>query len=382
MDGISMRRAPFWIACFYLVGCGGGGGGGNSGGSNAAPPTITSVADTPQLMAHYRVPGVSVALIKNASLDRLLVFGVRNQQSQEPVTETTQFQAGSISKAVAAVAALKFVQDRRIDLDANINETLVSWKVKENSFTASQPVTLRMLLNHTAGTTVHGFPGYRSTDALPSLQQILDGAAPSNTQPIVVDKLPGQSFRYSGGGYLVMQQALIDLNGASFAAIAKSVLFDPLAMNESTYAQPLPDAQRVHAAMPHGTGGGVLPEGAHIYPELAAAGLWTTPNDLAKLLIEIQRSLRGQSNLLISQQLATEMVTAMSGGYGLGFQIMTIGGDEYFAHGGVNAGFHLYMIAHKSKGVAAVIMTNSDNGSQLIDRLMPVIVSSEGWASP
>jgi CubicO group peptidase (beta-lactamase class C family) len=367
-----------WIVGLAIAGCGGGDG---EEGSPAGPaPAITSLEETPRLMDHYDVPGVSIALIKNFSIDRLLVFGLRNQATNEPVTESTQFQAGSISKSVAAAVALTLVQNGRIGLDADINDALVSWKLETNNVTSRRPATLRMLLNHTAGTTVHGFNGYRSTDQLPSLQQILNGVAPANSQRIVVDKLPGESFRYSGGGYLVMQQAVIDLNGKPFAATAKESVLDPLAMIDSTYEQPLPATGTANAAAPHDSKGSMLREGSHIYPELAAAGLWTTPSDLAKFLIEMQLSLEGRSNLLMSQALASEMVTrSPSESYGLGFELSTLSGESYFAHGGVNAGFQLYMLSHETKGVGAVVMTNSDNGIQLINKLVPVIAASERW---
>lgn len=332
-------------------------------------------------MDYYHVPGVSIALIKDRKVERLLVFGVRDQNTKEPVTESTQFQAGSISKPVAAAVALKLVQDGRIELDADINGALESWKLPSNSFTMTRPATLRMLLNHLAGTTVHGFPGYHSTDGLPLLVQILDGTAPANTAPIVVDKVPGESFRYSGGGYVVMQQAIIDLSGKGFAAVAKESVLDALAMTDSTYDQPLPAASLAFAASAHDTNGRVLEEGDHVYPELAAAGLWTTPGDLAKFLIEIQASLEGQSNLLMSRELASTMLTPFSSSapYGLGFEITGTAGEEYFSHGGVNAGFQAYMVAHKSKGVGAVVMTNGDNGSQVVRIVLPVIAQTEQW---
>jgi CubicO group peptidase (beta-lactamase class C family) len=362
------------VACLATAGCGGG------GGSDSNPPTITSLADVPAVMDYYHVPGVSIALIKNRNVERLLVFGIRDQNTNEPVTESTQFQAGSISKAVAAAVALKLVQDGRIDLDSDINGALESWKLPSNSFTMTRPATLRMLLSHTAGTTVHGFPGYHSTDRLPLLVQILDGTAPANTPPIVVDKVPGASFRYSGGGYVVMQQAIVDLSGKKFAAVAKESVLDALAMTDSTYDQPLPAASLAFAASAHDANGRVLEEGSHVYPELAAAGLWTTPRDLARFLIEIQASFEGQSNLLMSRELASAMLTpSSSSSYGLGFEITSSAGEEYFGHGGVNAGFHAYMVAHKSKGVGAVVMTNADNGSQVIRVVLPVIAQTEQW---
>jgi CubicO group peptidase (beta-lactamase class C family) len=361
--------------CAILAGCSGG-----SGSGQAPPPPAAALADIPALMEYYHVPGVSIAIVKDSKVDRLLVYGVSNQNTKEPVTASTRFQAGSISKPVAAVTALKFVQDGRIGLDENINDVLISWKLPSNSFTAIQNVSLRMLLNHTAGTTVHGFDGYQSTDQLPSLIQVLNGAPPANSAPIVVDKVPGQGYRYSGGGYVVMQQALIDLLGKPFATIAKETVLDPLAMTDSTYEQPLPAAQLLSASSAHDSNGNVLQGGSHIYPELAAAGLWTTPKDLALFLIELQLSIQGSSNQLISAALAAEMLSPPPGStYGLGLNTFNAGGEEYFGHNGVNAGFQLAMLAHRSKGMAAVVMTNGDNGGPLIDKILVIIENTEHW---
>jgi CubicO group peptidase (beta-lactamase class C family) len=363
------------IMCATLADCSGG-----SGSSQASPPPAAALADIPALMDYYHVPGVSIAIVKDSKVERLLVYGVGNQNSQEPVTTSTRFQAGSISKPVATVTALKFVQDGMIGLDENINDVLTSWQLPNNSFTAIQNVTLRMLLNHTAGTTVHGFDGYRSTDQLPSLIQVLNGSPPANSAPIVVDKIPGQGYRYSGGGYVVMQQALIDLLGKPFATIAKETVLDPLAMTDSTYEQPLPATQLASASAAHDSNGNVLQGGSHIYPELAAAGLWTTPNDLALFLIELQLSLQGSSNQLISAALAAQMLSPPPGStYGLGLETFNAGGEEYFGHSGVNAGFQLAMLAHSSKGMAAVIMTNGDNGGPLIDKILAIIENTEHW---
>lgn len=178
-------------------------------------------------------------MIKNFRIDYLEVHGVKNKSEGGAVTEQTRFQAASISKSVAAMAALKFVLDGKITLDENINAALLSWQVPENNFTENEKVTLERLLRHTAGTTVSGFPGYRADAPLPTLLQVLNGEAPANTSPIVVDMVPGRSFRYSGGGYCIVQQALIDMEQKDFPRIMKTSVLNPLGMKHSTYEQPL-----------------------------------------------------------------------------------------------------------------------------------------------
>jgi CubicO group peptidase (beta-lactamase class C family) len=160
-------------------------------------------------MKFYKVPGLSVAVIKDFKVVWAKGYGVKDLQTKEPVTAETLFQAGSISKSVNATIAMKKVEQGKIALDDNINDKLVSWKLPENELTAKSRVTLRKILSHTAGTTVHGFPGYAITDKVPTLPQILDGTAPANTAAIRVDLEPGTQFRYSGGGTTISHLALM-----------------------------------------------------------------------------------------------------------------------------------------------------------------------------
>lgn len=366
------------VICSLLTGCGGGGSGAPSSSTSTSSPPATTLSDIPALMQYYHVPGVSIAIIKDSQIERLLVYGVSNQSTQEPVTINTRFQAGSISKSVAAMTALRAVQDGRLGLEENINDILTSWQLPSNNFTAVQSVTLRMLLNHTSGTNVHGFVGYKNTDPLPTLIQILNGSPPANSPPIVVVQVPGQAYLYSGGGYVVVQQSLIDRLGEPFATLAKEAVLDPLAMTESTYEQPLPDAELLSASAAHDANGNILAGSPNVYPELAAAGLWTTPHDLALFLIEVQLSLGGSSNQLIGTALAAEMLSPPQGSsYGLGLDNVNVGGEQYFGHTGVNVGFQASMLAHKSKGMGAVIMTNGDNGGSVMNLVLTIIGRTE-----
>src|SRR6185295_16912658 len=151
-------------------------------------------------LKRYKIPGVSVAVINNYKVEWAKAYGVKDSDTNEPVTTETLFQAGSISKSVNAMVALKKVEQGKISLDENINAKLTSWKLPDNEFTAKHKVTLANLLSHTGGLTVHGFPGYAPGEALPTLPQILDGAPPANTPAVRVNMEPGTKFRYSGGG--------------------------------------------------------------------------------------------------------------------------------------------------------------------------------------
>jgi CubicO group peptidase (beta-lactamase class C family) len=167
-------------------------------------------------MVHYRVPGVSIAVIDNYQIEWSCGFGAIEAGSTKPVTSHTLFQAASISKSFSALGALLLVEQGKLSLDKDVNLRLRNWKVPDNRYTAGHPVTLRELLSHTAGTTVGGFPGYPRDAQLPTLIQILDGVPPANTPPVRVDKQPGGGWRYSGGGYEIVQLLIDDVSGEAF----------------------------------------------------------------------------------------------------------------------------------------------------------------------
>lgn len=265
--------------------------------------------DLLKLMQAYKVPGLSFAVIDDFKVVFAKGYGVVEQGSKAPVTTKTLFQAGSISKPVAAAGALYLVEQGKLSLDENVNVKLKTWKVPDNEFTKSEKVTLRRLMSHTAGLTVHGFPGYDVTDPLPTMPQIFNGEKPANTAPIRVDIVPGTQVRYSGGGVTIEQQVMIDVTGKAFPALLKETVLDKAAMTDSSYEQPLPAARASAAASGTYADGKVVRGKWHIYPEMAAAGLWTTPTDLCKFAIEIALSKTGKSNRILSQDMTRRMLT-------------------------------------------------------------------------
>jgi CubicO group peptidase (beta-lactamase class C family) len=330
-------------------------------------------------MRAYRVPGISVAVFDDFRVVWAKAYGVREAGRPAPVTLDTLFQAGSISKPVAAMAALHHVERGRFSLDEDINAALVSWKVPENEFTRTEKVTLRRLLSHSAGLTVHGFPGYAVTDPVPSTVQVLDGAAPANTAPVRVDLVPGTTFRYSGGGTTVVQLALVDQLGAPFPKIVDDTVLAPLGLADSTYEQPLPPARAARAASGHRRNGKVVDGRWHVYPEMAAAGLWTTPWDLAQVAIEVARSKAGRSNRVLAQDTVRLMLTPQAGEAGLGFFVDASGATDRFGHGGADEGFQAVLTAFAATGRGVVIMTNSDNGMPSVQPLLDAIAREYQW---
>jgi CubicO group peptidase (beta-lactamase class C family) len=343
----------------------------------AGEPVRYGLADR---MKHYRVHGVSIAVFDHYQLQWARGFGEADADTHAPVTETTLFQAASISKSVNALAMLLAVGNGALALDAPIDASLESWHVPANDLTRSKPITLRMLLSHTAGTTVHGFPGYAAGEPLPTIQQVLDGKPPANTPAIVVDQEPGKAFRYSGGGITIAQLALVEKMHEPYPQILQASVLGPIGMSRSTYEQPLPAARVAGAAAGYQTDGSPIAGKRHVYPEMAAAGLWTTPSDLAAFFIELQRGLAGTSQL-VSQDLAREMTTPVfaSDGDGLGVFVMDRNGAHVFGHSGANAGFQSNAIASMDGGYGVVVMANSDNSAGLFDEIANAVFAEYGW---
>lgn len=340
------------------------------------PPVIVKgqevkVVSIDRKMREAKVPGVSIAVIKDGKLHWAKGYGIANTDTKKKVDNLTLFQAGSISKPLAALATLHLVQQGKLDLDQDVNTYLEGWKVPDSEFTKQAKVTLRMLLTHTAGTTVHGFPGYKQKDEFPSIEMVLDGKG--NTPKVFVDKEPGSSWRYSGGGYTIMEKVVEDVSGMPLEAYMEEHIFPKLGMENSTYYQPLPSNLIENASLAYNRKGKIIDGSYHNYPEQAAAGLWTTPTDLAKYIIEIQAIANGETNGLLKQEIVLEMLTKHKGNWGLGPSLRKDGDALLFGHGGKNAGFTNNMIASVHQGDGIIIMTSGDNGNDVITGLQSAI---------
>jgi CubicO group peptidase (beta-lactamase class C family) len=348
----------------------------------AVTGSVSDASVVQPLMKQFNVPGVSIAIIKDFKIAATYTYGVADVETLAPVTTETMFQAASISKPVAAMVSLKAVQNGRFSLDQDVNTILKSWKVPDGPFIKDRPVTPRSLMSHVSGTgDAFGFPGYALNAPLPSLPQILDGVQPpSNLRAVRLERAPMTGFEYSGGAVIIQQLALTDVVGKPFADLAREWVLNPIGMTNSTYEQPLPPAREKQAARAHNRTGARMGDPWHVYPEQAAAGLWTTPTDLAKFAIELQLAVAGKSNRVLSQATAREMVTPVGvGPYAVGFAIAKEGEGWYFMHGGSNWGFQGDLIAHRVQGYGAVIMTNSDSGGALIGRLRRMIQQEHKW---
>ena len=331
----------------------------------------------PELMQRLHVPGLSIAVIRDFKIHWVKAYGIGDVESGRSVETNTLFQAASISKPVTAMAATRLVDEHRLSLDDDINTILKSWRVPGHA------VTPRSLMSHTSGADDgFGFPGYDPSAPRPTLVQILDGKPPSNVGPVLFARPPFQAYKYSGGGVTIMQLALMDLTGRPFAEFMRSTVLDQVGMSDSSYEQPLPAALSSRAARAHDGEGKSMGASWHVYPEQAAAGLWTTPGDLARFIIEVQTAVRGPKGAVLTQATASAMVCPVGvGPFGIGLSIEKRGEGWYFSHGGSNWGFRGDILGHVRKGYGVAMLTNGDNGSALINEIEARVAAAYNWDS-
>jgi CubicO group peptidase (beta-lactamase class C family) len=324
-------------------------------------------------MVHYHVKGLSIAVIRNYKIDWAKGYGWADEGEKTPVTPNTLFQAGSISKSINSVGVLKLVQDGRISLNTDINHYLKNWKFPYDSVSKGKKITVENLLTHTAGLSVHGFNGYEQGSVIPTINEVLDGKSPANTKPVRSIFEPGTKFEYSGGGTIILQRIIMDVSGLPYDEFMYRNVLAPLNMRHSTYSQ-APEKSIKFVALSAGFDkqGHLIPGKHHIYPEQAAAGLWTTPTDLAKYIIETQLAYKGRSAKVLNAKTTKIRLTPyFDPSIGLGLFIVDNENTRYFEHGGDDKGFNAQYFGSFKDGNGLVIMVNSD-GSDII----PEIVNS------
>lgn len=334
-----------------------------------------------QRMRDYQVPAVSIAVIKNGRIAWAESYGIADTSTGRSVNTDTLFQAASVSKAVTATAAARLSDLGKLQLDAPVNSQLKQWQIPEGSIPGADQVTPRQLLTHSGGINVGGFIGYTEGDELPTTVQILNGEAPATSNAVKLVAEPGTGHRYSGGGYTIVQQLIAETTNQSFTAAMQHYLFDPAGMTHSTFEAPLPERLRSNAARAHaGLAAQPMPGGGNVYPESAAAGLWTTAEDLATLLLDLVESREGQSGALLQRNTVMDMTTPQVGMQALGFYLSEETDGMTFGHAGTNYGFRARMFAYVDGSGGAVVLANADRGDYLIDEILTGLASEYEWA--
>ncbi len=353
-----------------------------------------------QRMELHGVPGVSIAVINDFQIEWVKGYGLLEAGGDDPVSADVLFHAGSVAKPVSAAAALTLVDIGLLDLDRDVNEKLISWQIPENENTDQEKVTLRRLLSHSAGLG-DGFTDRSSSDRMPdyfapagesptvTLQQLLDADAGVDVDgPTYVASAPGTTYRYANADYAIVELLIVDVVQQPFAEFMSETILEPLRMTSSTFEQPLPTELRSRATVEHDTSGQPFAEERLHFPLLAAGGLWTTPSDLALFAIEIMRAYQGQSDRIIPQELAIEMLTPqidtpndlLGDSFGLGFQLIGEGQDLAIMHTGGTWGSTCLIWIYPETGQGAVIMTNSASAQGIIRfEILFSIAAEYGW---
>ncbi len=330
-------------------------------------------------MKFYHANGVSIAVIKDYKIEWAKGYGWADSAEQRPVTTTTLFQAGSNSKSLNAVGVLKLVQEGKLDIYSDINNYLKSWKFPYDSLSKGKKITLANLLSHTAGLTVHGFPGYEKGDTLPTLVQILNGQKPANTPAVRSMYEPSLKYEYSGGGIMISQLIVQDVTGQPYDTYMWNNVLKPLGMTNSFYTQPPPADKQNLLATGYYNDGKAVKGNYHIYPEQAAAGLWTNPTDLAKYVIETQLALVGKSDKVLSKKMTELRLTPyIDSSAAFGVFILNKNGVKYFTHGGVDEGFVSQYVGSFDGGNGVVVMTNTYN-TALFNEIINSVAKVYNW---
>jgi CubicO group peptidase (beta-lactamase class C family) len=346
-----------------------------------ASPSVQGIQQSlyfvPDRMAHYHVPGLSLACIHNGTLEWAQTFGVAIVGG-EPVTPETLFQGSSISMPVTALAVLRLVEQGKLNLDVDVSQYLRGWKLPTNRFTERKKATLRELLSHTAGATIHAFEDYAAGEKVPTLVEVLNGERPAKSAPVTIDFVPGTKFRYAGGNYAIIQQILTDVTGEPFPELMQELILQPLHMVHSTFEQQIPEKLRPLVAIPYDKDGNAIAGGPHTSAVMAVAGLWTTPSDLALFALAIQDALAGKPGAIVSASTAREMLRPVQGFYALGFAIAGNGPNRYFSHPGANLGYLSFLFAYE-KGDGVVLLSNQQYSKALMLEIIQALSKQYGW---
>ncbi len=331
-------------------------------------------------MKKYGINGVSIAVIHNYKIEWERGYGLADVSEKRPVAAFTLFQAASISKSLNSLGVLKLVQEKKLDLDSDINNYLISWKFPYDEKSNNKKITIANLLSHTGGLTIHGFPGYSKGDILPSLPQILDGLKPANTEAVRSSDEPGKSVIYSGGGTTISQLIVMDITHQPYDVYMKKNVLGPLGMNASSFTQPPPPGKEKLLATGYKADGREVPGKYHVYPEQAAAGLWTNPSDLCKYIIETQLAYKGESSKVLTTGMTRLRLTPVLEDAALGTFVNSrvSGSYKYFNHNGGNEGFSCTSIGCRDDGEGVVIMTNSDNPS-ILEEIANSVATVYNW---
>ena len=274
---------------------------------------------------------------------------------------------------------MRLIERGIFDIDNDISEYLIGYEVPTYDGNKHK-ITLRQLLSHHAGLNLHGFAGYQQGQRIPTVEQILRGAFPSNHLKLKMIKNPETGFQYSGGGYILAQKIVTDVCNREFNDVMNDLVLSPFSMMYSTFSQPLPIERINEIAFGYSPHSLQLHGGYCIMPELSAAGLWTTPSDLARFGIEFMKALKNESDAL-KKDTAELMVTEAydNSPYGIGFRVIKGEKGLSFGHNGSNFGYLSNMEFFPDNGSGMVVMLNSSIGMDVGIEVSNAIKETYNW---
>lgn len=319
-------------------------------------------------MEHYKVPGISVVIVKNDKIAFNKGYGISRSDDSIPVSNKTIFQAGSIAKSITAVGVMSLVDKGILDLDQNIESYLKNWKIPKNPYTKTTPITLKMLLSHTSGMINNNYKGFPQDKDIPSLNMVLDGIG--KYKPAQIDTMPGVRYKYSNVGYGIIQRVVEDVVGKPFEVVMKEEVFTPFDMTNSTFKR-RKKSQNSKISYAYNRKGEIVDGYWYNAGIKASGGLWTTAEDLAKFMIKMQQKFSDSERL--------EMITPVKATYGLGFNIKGEKDSIVFYHSGKNVGYTNFMIGYAQRGDGIIVLTNADNGGYLFSEIIRGVSELNYW---
>ena len=337
-------------------------------------PKKMSISD---FLKRDNIPGLRIVFIDKGKMAWSADYGYADIEKKTKVNLNTVFAGASLAKPVAAVTALNLVEKGKLDLDENINEKLVEWKVPENEFTKTQKVTLRRLLSHTSGLDRQLWSEYLEKDSIPTFEQMLTGEKPSIDSGLRFFNEPGKTRKYSNTGYLIVGELIADVSGESFADAVDHLVFKPAGMTNSTFRQSLPDQLRNRVAT--GYSGNLRPFPYKIYPFGAAGAIWTTPDDLGKFVISLMKDYKTDSHIILSKERSKNIFNKGDDKDKLAFSLWTYKNDIIFRHTGHSLGFTSFIFGSVDKDQAVIVMSNGENTEDLFDHIQRAVAEEYKW---
>lgn len=330
-------------------------------------------SEIPDLLTKYKIPGASISIIENSHIKWVGTFGYKDVSNKSKMDRDTVFQVASISKPLTALGIMKLVEQGKIDLDAPIDQYVTRWKIPESSYDKKQ-VTIRRLLSHTSGlSNGGGYHGYSPHKGLPSIEASLDGIK-GKAKPVKLIGKPGTKYNYSGGGYLLLQLLIEEVTGIDFNTYMATQIFKPAHMMASSYKWQ--DDLDSHIAKAYDEQLNQIPN--YLYVEEAAAGLYTTIDDISEFILSEINSYHGNHDLLEQETMKLIYTPVMKISSLLGKGQVTLGhymdepeeGTQLITHSGSNRGWRANFTINPYEKTGIAILTNGNNGDYVINEVL------------